>query len=528
MSKEEQKELLAVLPQGVEIINKLTKSQKLVLAQIVLMYGMDYAADNNYVFRDNEKLMEDTGIKSNKTIITSVRVLQDLNLIERVSGKRGWSSTYTLTDYYFEVTGSRKPEKKGCNLGCNFEEKGCNFENNDKNIDIMGILEEMQQRISDLEAQVAELKGVKLQCKKGVKTENYTEIKQNYTTDSETETEIESDTDPETKKENIKQMVHVPLSDNVFYDDWIEIDDIDREEDERVKNDYLQWLKDNKNSCNGSSRELDNEYVSLMYDKFDKLLNEHFKSMSTVTAGVWNEKIQNFINGLNGEKSHFTDRQWDVISRKVEKWHKQQDDKDKYFNKQKAKNAASTVQSEYNTDTEAMVQDSISSIGNNEKYGGLQRQTTLNPKHFKRVGERVLEMLAEDREHKAIDDYIFNEFNDEYGFEWSGNSNVQPYYNVLVSAIWNGKADVLQTKLCQLNQSENIGGCAPQRQYTNEEYQQAVEKICKDWTMGKLFDNGFETTLGRLHNKVVQELNVNDINYYNFRNDAINYIKNNA
>ena len=73
MSKEEQKELLAVLPQGVEIINKLTKSQKLVLAQIVLMYGMDYAADNDYVFVTNQKLMEETEIKSEKTIITSVR-----------------------------------------------------------------------------------------------------------------------------------------------------------------------------------------------------------------------------------------------------------------------------------------------------------------------------------------------------------------------------------------------------------------------------------------------------------------------
>ena len=65
---EEQKELLAFLPQDLQNSKELTISAKLVLGDIIFLYGMEDAKKNGYVFRSYNDLMKDTLIKSKTSI----------------------------------------------------------------------------------------------------------------------------------------------------------------------------------------------------------------------------------------------------------------------------------------------------------------------------------------------------------------------------------------------------------------------------------------------------------------------------
>lgn len=107
---ETQKNLIALLPAH-EIINKLTDSAKLVLAQIDLLHGTDFAMENGYVFTTNEQLCKDTGIRARQTVITAVKVLRKLKLIELESGGRHKANRYKLTDLYYELSGDENPFK---------------------------------------------------------------------------------------------------------------------------------------------------------------------------------------------------------------------------------------------------------------------------------------------------------------------------------------------------------------------------------------------------------------------------------
>lgn len=91
-----QKELLAMLPQDLQNSKELTDSAKLVLGNIIFLYGMEYAQNNGYVFRTNIKMMEETGIKSEHTLIFAIKKLESLGFIETKRGKRKEASTYKL------------------------------------------------------------------------------------------------------------------------------------------------------------------------------------------------------------------------------------------------------------------------------------------------------------------------------------------------------------------------------------------------------------------------------------------------
>ena len=69
---DEQKEVLALLPQDVKESNELKDAAKLILANLMLLNGTDFAKNEGYLFRTNQALKEDTGIKSEKTIIAAV------------------------------------------------------------------------------------------------------------------------------------------------------------------------------------------------------------------------------------------------------------------------------------------------------------------------------------------------------------------------------------------------------------------------------------------------------------------------
>ena len=80
---DEQQELVALLPDG---LPKMTESAKLVLANIILLYGRDFAKENGYTFRSYEDMMKDTGIKSRTTIRNAYRKIESLGLMDVKSG----------------------------------------------------------------------------------------------------------------------------------------------------------------------------------------------------------------------------------------------------------------------------------------------------------------------------------------------------------------------------------------------------------------------------------------------------------
>lgn len=93
---DEQKELLAILPKTLKNSKELTDSSKLVLSNIIFLYGMEEAQKNGFVYRTNTKMMEETGIKSEHTLIVAIRHLELLGIIETKRGKRKEASTYKL------------------------------------------------------------------------------------------------------------------------------------------------------------------------------------------------------------------------------------------------------------------------------------------------------------------------------------------------------------------------------------------------------------------------------------------------
>lgn len=93
---DEQKELLAILPKTLKNSKELTDSSKLVLSNIIFLYGIEEAQKNGFVYRTNTKMMEETGIKSEHTLIVAIRHLELLGIIETKRGKRKEASTYKL------------------------------------------------------------------------------------------------------------------------------------------------------------------------------------------------------------------------------------------------------------------------------------------------------------------------------------------------------------------------------------------------------------------------------------------------
>ena len=88
-------ELVALLPEHLRE-SKLTGAEKLILGDLLFLYGRDFAKENGFVFRTNQDLMKDTGIKSSSTLCLTLRKLEIKGFINRTGGKRSKASEYRL------------------------------------------------------------------------------------------------------------------------------------------------------------------------------------------------------------------------------------------------------------------------------------------------------------------------------------------------------------------------------------------------------------------------------------------------
>ena len=229
---DEQKEVLALLPQDVKESNELTDAAKLILANLMLLNGTDFAKNEGYLFRTNQALKEDTGIKSEKTIIAAVNKLIELGFIERKAGQRKSASEYRLNtvkiqEYTVKIHCKNTVKNYSKKLQYKEENTVKNYSNKLQynNDEILLIINELQNTVKKLQYKITVIEDELLQYK-NYSIKNYSENK-NYSTDIDIDKEIESETNDNndnTEEYNIK----------------------DQNEKEIITEDNLEILKENE------------------------------------------------------------------------------------------------------------------------------------------------------------------------------------------------------------------------------------------------------------------------------------------
>lgn len=152
MTKEElHNNLISLVPSDIRKSKELTKSDKILLGQLVYLFGMDKAKANGYVFRSNDDLENDTQLSS-QTIRFSINRLIKFGAINRTAGSRAeGASVYTLN---FEMNGDEITPK--------ITPKNHPYMTKDEvEALIEGLRADYQKQINDLRDEIAELKGVK-------------------------------------------------------------------------------------------------------------------------------------------------------------------------------------------------------------------------------------------------------------------------------------------------------------------------------------------------------------------------------
>lgn len=167
MTKEEIKELqtnlISLVPSEIRKSKELTKSDKILLGQLVYLFGMDKAKANGYVFRSNADLKDDTQL-SKRSVNTAISHLTQLGVVRRNVGSRAeGASVYTLN---FELPQICESSSKSSPIAPKVAPKVALSNSPYMSTDeveamIEGLRAEFQQQINDLRDEIAELKGLK-------------------------------------------------------------------------------------------------------------------------------------------------------------------------------------------------------------------------------------------------------------------------------------------------------------------------------------------------------------------------------
>lgn len=183
MDKSEMKELMALLPSNIKSTKEFTTKTKLVIAQLILMNGLDKVKNDGYFFITNQKLVEELGI-TEKTIIKILRNLEELNFINRKVGKRGEASEYIVNEDVIKSFGNTvkihcKKEKEitVSNYSNNLESTVINYSNKINGLTL--IINDLVKSNNELIEKVNKLEITVL---------NYSNKLSNYSTDTDTET----------------------------------------------------------------------------------------------------------------------------------------------------------------------------------------------------------------------------------------------------------------------------------------------------------------------------------------------------
>ena len=197
---DEQKEVLELLPTNVKETNELTDAAKLILANLMYLNGTDFAKNEGYLFRTNQALMQDTGIKSEKTIIAAVNKLIEFGFIERKAGQRKSASEYRLNtvkmnEYTVKIhckneKYSNKLQDKKYSNKLQYKEKNTVINYSNDNNETTLIINELQDTIKKLQYKITVINDELLQYK-NYSIKNYSENK-NYSTDIDIDKETDT------------------------------------------------------------------------------------------------------------------------------------------------------------------------------------------------------------------------------------------------------------------------------------------------------------------------------------------------
>ena len=138
--------LVALLPKHLRESSELKSAAKLILGDLLFLYGRDFAKENGFVFRTNQDLMNDTGIKSGNTLVKALRKLEIEGFISRDCGKRGKASEYRLN--------MDKLNDSNINgIQCNNDNSNCTASNSNYTITEMDV---MNSRLESIEKLLSE------------------------------------------------------------------------------------------------------------------------------------------------------------------------------------------------------------------------------------------------------------------------------------------------------------------------------------------------------------------------------------
>lgn len=286
---DEQKEVLELLPTNVKETNELTDAAKLILANLMYLNGTDFAKNEGYLFRTNQALMQDTGIKSEKTIIAAVNKLIEFGFIERKAGQRKSASEYRLNtvkmnEYTVKIhckneKYSNKLQDKNYSNKLQYKEKNTVINYSNDNNETILIINGLQETIKKLQDKIAVM-GDELLQYKNYSIKNYSENK-NYSTDIDIDKETDTiskdnllnndNTEGRNSKEknNIKEKY---TKDNLEKLKENSNDEIFNDEDIQRENESLNEDKDNISKVKSSNNENLNE--SRISDLVDMYFNQ--------------------------------------------------------------------------------------------------------------------------------------------------------------------------------------------------------------------------------------------------------------
>ena len=313
MKQEELKELMALLPSNIKTTKEFTTKTKMVIAQLILMNGLDKVKNDGYFFVTNQKLVEELGI-TEKTIIKIMRNLETNNFITRKSGKRGEASEYIVNEEIIKSFGNTV--KKHCNTvkentvinySNNLESTVLNYSN--KINDLVLIINDLVKSNQELINKVNQLEITVL---------NYSNKIQNYSTDTESDTETDIEKELEiynniiieninNKKEYIIEEIEV-VETSISENEKNEIYEI--EEVGLIENPTSNEIEEINPMSNGNGSDDEDEVLDMIFG--EKIIEENNNTFQHIEVGMLEEKndmiettkkifyeyLNNFGNGI--------------------------------------------------------------------------------------------------------------------------------------------------------------------------------------------------------------------------------------
>ena len=428
---ERKKELLALLPIAVKQSKELTTNAKLILANIIQLYGTDYAKENKSCYRTNKQMMSDTQIKSENTVISCSIQLEQRGLISRVSGKRGEASTYILNIEALNSYTSNRLQKSDCS--------------NESNVDEVELLRvsvrEMKSEISNLKSTIEELKAAisSITSKPNCSTDTETEKEELYV-NSNTTTAVEGNPNlrqceviddipfdmDEAKTETISEAkgtesdkpiyVYSPESENMSYTD----EELRAVNQQAIK----EWkmMEETRHQSIGNKYKEVNEWVGKKLSRGYDLLSSFRTSKTQEGAVAYAEEIHKLIVSMNKaiQAGAITPKQDEAFGNFIDATNKAYEDKQRYFNRGEQMKRSKP---------QTAIENNITSIlnSNEEIEKAAPHPTAITETDIKRMVDEVI------MQYYALGPYSEVDEQNKKAISANGTPQLMSLYNELIS-----------------------------------------------------------------------------------------------